>query len=363
MIVLDATTKSLQILLSGAVTTNQLAFTASYADYIASPAAFTPGANDGITNGATPVTLVAAPAASTQRQVKRINVYNSDTAPATVTIRVVSGANNRTQLTVTLQVGERIEYEDAEGFRVFTVAGAVKVTAVQTTVEPGYIDGLQMQWVSGTAITVTSGTCYIPGSGINVNFPSSIAKAGLSLSVDTWYHIYAFLNAGVPDVEIVTTAPSSPYNGSARTKSGDTTRRYIGSVRTNGSGQIYNFIKQGFLVTYRFDISTVSRVLSAGAATVQTSVSFASFVPETARSSVFRVINTSASIATLYVYDDAAAPAFITFLASDPAPSGSVFSQVYTAPLSPTQLLQYAYAAGISSGGFYIDVIGYIQER
>lgn len=135
MIVLDATTKLLQVVLSGAVTTNHLEFTASYADYLASPASFTPGDNNGLTNNTTAVTLVAAPAASTQRQVKRINVYNSDTASATVTIRLSDAGNFRTQRSVTLLPGEYIEYEDAHGFTVYDASGAAKTA--QTIFQAG----------------------------------------------------------------------------------------------------------------------------------------------------------------------------------------------------------------------------------
>ena len=82
MIILDSTTESLEILLGGAVATNQLPFTVSFADHNAAAPSFTPGSTDGQTNGATAVTLVASPAASVQRQVKRINIYNADTATA-----------------------------------------------------------------------------------------------------------------------------------------------------------------------------------------------------------------------------------------------------------------------------------------
>lgn len=363
MIVLDATTKSLQILLAGAVTTNQLIFTASYADYIASPAAFTPGANDGITNGATPVTLVAAPAASTQRQVKRINVYNSDTAPATVTIRVVSGANNRTQLTVALQVGERIEYEDAEGFRVFTVAGAVKVTAVQSTVEPGYIDGLQMQWISVSSLTVSSGTCYIPSVGANVNFPSAINKAGLALSASTFYHVYGFLNSGVPDVEIVTTAPSSAYNGVARTKTGDTTRRYIGSILTDSAGNIFPFTHavSTSMIKYRNGSGNIApyRVLSNGAATTATDVSLVGIVPVSSAMALVRIVNTNASFSILLSINSTD-PNIIADAGAAPAasPTGLVLMNVIEVINQ-----NLAYRVTGAGGGAYIDIAGYVFGR
>lgn len=362
MIVLDSTTKLLQIILAGAVTTNQLQFTASYADYVATPAAFTPGALSGLTNNTTAVTLVAAPAASTQRQVKRINVYNSDTAPATVTIRLSDAGNFRTQLSVTLQVGERIEYEDAEGFRVFTVTGAVKVTAVASTVEPGYIDGCQMQWVSNTALTLSTGTAYIPSVGANVNVTSAIAKVGIVLTASAFYHVYLFLNAGVPDIEIVTTAPSTPYNGVARTKTGDTTRRYIGTVLTNASSQIYRFLHvapEG-LIFYLTDIGVLPfYVLNAGVATVSTTISVATVVPTTSRVAKLHVLNTSTNAFVLL--SNSEGPTVPTgFLSSAAFNTTITVSEI---PLDSVQSYTYAFNAAPVGGTTHHRVQGYIYER
>ena len=70
MIILDATTKSLQFKLSGTITTNQLPFAASYVD--STGTATTPGEQDGASNNTTAVTVVSSPASSTQRLVKNI---------------------------------------------------------------------------------------------------------------------------------------------------------------------------------------------------------------------------------------------------------------------------------------------------
>ncbi len=52
-----------------------------------------PIGNEGRTNGATPVTMLSAPAASTQRVVPRngINFYNADSASVTVTYQKNKG--------------------------------------------------------------------------------------------------------------------------------------------------------------------------------------------------------------------------------------------------------------------------------
>lgn len=106
---LDSTSKSLQIVLNSAVTTNQLPWVASWADI--SGSTITPGSSDNVTNGTTAVTLVAAPGSGVQRQVKTVNVYNADTAPIGVTVSYNDGSNMRTLLAVSMSPGETLQYD------------------------------------------------------------------------------------------------------------------------------------------------------------------------------------------------------------------------------------------------------------
>ena len=101
-----------------------------------------------------------------------------------------------------------------------------------------------MQWVSATAITVTSGSAFVPSLNKCLPVPNAIALTGLVLAASTFYHVYLYSNAGVPAIEVVTTAPASPYNGTARAKTGDTSRRYVGSVLTDASGNIVYMVPQ-----------------------------------------------------------------------------------------------------------------------
>ncbi len=82
--ILDATTKSIVAVMSGAAATTNPDFTAAYAD--STGALFTEGANDGAFNGTSQVTLVSAPAASTRRVIKSLTIKNRDTAAVTITI-------------------------------------------------------------------------------------------------------------------------------------------------------------------------------------------------------------------------------------------------------------------------------------
>lgn len=124
MIILDAITRKLQVLLNGAATTTELPLLASWVDVTTTT--YVPGSNNDITTGATAVDLVAAPSASTYRQVKLLTVFNADTVSAVVTLRYNDNGTTRILVKTTLAVGDTLVYTDGEGFRVITLNGAIK---------------------------------------------------------------------------------------------------------------------------------------------------------------------------------------------------------------------------------------------
>ena len=126
MIILDATDKQLEIVLGGVVTTNELPFVAAFVDHDGATPAFTPGEQDGLSNGATSVVVMASPAASIQRQLKFLSVFNADTVAATLTVQYDNAATNRTILSVTLAVGDNLIYTDGGGFRIIDSNGQIR---------------------------------------------------------------------------------------------------------------------------------------------------------------------------------------------------------------------------------------------
>ncbi len=122
--ILNAIDKKLEFVLSGAVATNELSFTASYADKTTTD--FTPAGTDGVSNGTTPVTLVAAPAASTQRMISGISIYNGDTVSATVTVNLDNNGTDRTVIKVTLGVGESLHFFTDTGWYCLSSGGLAK---------------------------------------------------------------------------------------------------------------------------------------------------------------------------------------------------------------------------------------------
>jgi len=188
VIILDATTKKLQIVLDGAVTTNQLPFVASYVDV--TPTTYVPGENDGLSNSAVAVDIVTAPAASTQRQVKLITVHNADTVAVVLNILYNNSATTRTLFRATLSVGDLCVYTDGEGFRVIDSTGAVKGTgptgspgATGPAGSPGPLvpgmDGDSFDWsIPGPAgppgNNGAPGTPGAPGSGSGTAMPPGV---------------------------------------------------------------------------------------------------------------------------------------------------------------------------------------------
>jgi hypothetical protein len=106
--ILDATTKSIQVLLGEGISSSNLDVTASWGDY--APSGFLPGANDAATNGVTPVAIVAAPSAGIQRLVSEITVHNNDTIAHTVILQLLDSVTTRTFRSQSVASGADFNY-------------------------------------------------------------------------------------------------------------------------------------------------------------------------------------------------------------------------------------------------------------
>ena len=129
MIVLTETTDKIQVVLGGAITTNQLQCMANYRDITTT--AYTPGRTIINTNSTTDIDLVGSPASSTQRVVDFLSIYNNDTVNATVTVKFDANGTEYKLIVATLATGEKLEYAEGQGFRVIANSGAVKYSINQ----------------------------------------------------------------------------------------------------------------------------------------------------------------------------------------------------------------------------------------
>lgn len=124
MIILSNTTDKLQVVLGGAVTTNQLPVVTSWRDRTSTT--FEANRTVTNTNSTTDVDIVGSPVASTQRIIDYINVYNNDTVNAVVTIKYNISGTDYIIKKVTLAATETLEYQEGQGWKVYASTGAVK---------------------------------------------------------------------------------------------------------------------------------------------------------------------------------------------------------------------------------------------
>ena len=104
MLVLDTTSKTITVAMTGAPATTNPSFVTAYSDD--NGTTFVEGSSDGQLNGTTQVTMVAAPAASTRRLIKSIFIENNDTAPVTIIVTLNNSGTLRNIQKVTLAVGD-----------------------------------------------------------------------------------------------------------------------------------------------------------------------------------------------------------------------------------------------------------------
>jgi len=148
--VLDATTESIVVAMSGAAATTNPDFTAAWADDTGS--AFTEGSTDGALNGTSSVTLVAAPASSTRRVVKNITIYNKDTAAVTITVSFNNNSTLRNIVKVTLAVGDTWTLDGA-----YDTNGSLKQTLGTVNLSTG-VTGTLAVANGGTGVTSSTGS-------------------------------------------------------------------------------------------------------------------------------------------------------------------------------------------------------------
>ena len=164
MLILDTTTRSLEIVLAGAITTSQLPVVANFVDITTTT--FAPTASNTASNSMTAVTIVSAPAASTQRQVKFLSVFNADTAAATVTIRLNDNATTRILCKIVLQVGDQLFYTDGEGWRLLDSTGSSRIASGTVNVVDAASDTTTWVMLAGSQ---TGSQAPLSDSGLTYN--------------------------------------------------------------------------------------------------------------------------------------------------------------------------------------------------
>lgn len=130
---LTATTDNIQVVLGGAVTTNQLQCMSSWRDIGATNIE---GRTVVSTNSTTDVNIVAAPAANTRREVEYMSIFNTDTVNATVTVKLDANGTEYILAKSVLMVGEKLEYTIGGGWKSLCALGCLKVGQSQNAGAP-----------------------------------------------------------------------------------------------------------------------------------------------------------------------------------------------------------------------------------
>lgn len=187
---------------------------------------------------------------------------------------------------------------------------------------------------------------------------------GATITFAGWYYVYLYDNSGTPTVEIVSTIPSSEFSGTARSKTGDTTRRWIGACRLNTSGDIINFqtLGSGSLRKYQWLTDTTTspfRILAGGTATSATNINASVVSCEYTKAIVLRMVNLSTNGGVLYADTsdtgtNATTSGFIGILQDADV--------VLEHPINSSRQLRYGWSGSITGPGAYMDSQGFIME-
>lgn len=207
MIILSETTDNLQIVLAGSVTTNQLQCTTSWRDRTSTT--FVAGRTVINTNNTTDVTIAAAPAASTQRVIDFINIYNNDTVTQTLTVKIDANGTEYILWKGSLASGQILNYSEGAGWAAITTNNSVgycinvqALTSSPTDAQTVYFGTLPKAPVTAAATSKV----YIPKSG-TLKRAEVYCYSGTAGTAESW-SLYVRLN-NTTDTLIQTLAVSA----------------------------------------------------------------------------------------------------------------------------------------------------------
>lgn len=221
-----------------------------------------------------------------------------------------------------------------------------------------HISGLQMTYVAPGSLRLSSGRAFVPGPGTIVGLAAAVTKSGLTLAPNSWNHVYIFLSGGAGDFEVVPAAPDAPYMGVARSKAGDTSRRYVGSVRTDSAGGIKPFthcVESGEILYS----NNIDFIVSNGLASVSTVVDCSTNVPMTSTAAKCLMGNGNPTVNCFYGAVNAGPITSSSYIGPIP-PNNNISPDV---PLSSAQQFLYKYETTASGTGLFVRIFGYKFER
>lgn len=250
MIILSSTTDSLQVVLASAITTNQLRCYVAYRDTTATT--ITPNRAVANTNSTTPVTLLSAPSASQQKIVDYLSIYNSDTANAVVTVYINSSSTTYKLTETTLGPGEKLEFQEGQGFRNLTADGSLKIgenqplgaisnqiNVVSISADQTFSTGAFAN-ITGLQFPVVAGETY--WFKFSIWYTSNSSTRGITLSINGPTKTYLSYMRTVHNGANILLLPSRDYDavsGTTSSISGLTLSAMMeGIITTSASGNV-----------------------------------------------------------------------------------------------------------------------------
>lgn len=217
----------------------------------------------------------------------------------------------------------------------------------------------------GKTVSVSDGLAYLPSTGrILLQAAVSTLVNGV---VSAWRHFYIGNDDGQIQFEASATAPADPYQGTARTKSNDPTRRYLGSLYFGTGGTTMQFThSQAGDRANRMDFTppggaavSQATLLSLATSTASVNVNAANIVPVTCRIMYALIDNTSPSDAYLSTPDFGTVSPTNFLLIIKGGQAGQ-----YDVVVNGNQQITYMLnSALITVGGLTIRVRGYLFDR
>mgnify|MGYP003598678107 CR=1 FL=1 len=235
-IYLDATNQSLEAYMGGAASSTNPTYVVSWQDVTSSGMTIPQSSTNGSLNGATDVTILAAPGASTTRQVAHINIYNADDSIVNIYVQKDVGGTEYGLIAVQLNPGNTLEWSRDGGWNIInstqTDAFAIEsFTSSGTWTKPA---GLKYALVVGVGAGGGGGSGRQGAAGEN-RFGGSGGSGGAV--------VWRLLNAGELGATVTVTInsggtgasgqASTSSNGTAGTAGGDA---LFGSILTADGG-------------------------------------------------------------------------------------------------------------------------------
>lgn len=226
-------------------------------------------------------------------------------------------------------------------------------TRVTDSINKRFIRGLDLT-VSTTTVTVSAGAAVIPSTGAPLEVSAPVTANIGATTASTWYHVYLYSNNGTPAIEISTTLPT-PYAYPAHTKTGDTSRRYLGSFRVDASNGVRGVNTVEGRAFLQGSWYSVNRVLAGGTATPRTAVDVSSLNPVTALTCLLSANNgATAGVAAIGSTNEASGDMINIQI------NGKFTAEI---PFRSYPNIFYQYLSAVSGGGLYLDIGGYTYAR